>query len=72
MTDDYLTRILRANALGAFARGSVSLVTVAHQEGCTRPTGGHCTCLPDITTTADGVHRDVDAEGNPTVPRYPQ
>lgn len=51
MTDDYFTRLLRAHAQGAFQPGTVTVISVLHEDGCKRPDGGPCTCRPDMRTS---------------------
>lgn len=63
---DFLPRLLRAQALGAFKRGEVTLVTTTHARDCDGPNGGPCTCAPDITAEGSGGIQDVDAAGNPS------
>lgn len=64
MSGDYLTRLLRAHALGDFQPGTVTVLTVAHDDDCTRPDGGPCTCRPDITADNGTRKTDIDDHGN--------
>ncbi len=63
---DYLSRLLRAHALGAFRPGEVTMVNITHEDGCLRPTGGPCTCQPDLTAESGAGVQDIDATGNPS------
>lgn len=64
----YLPRVL---AIGSVSAGQVAQVAVVHEEGCRRPYGGACTCVPDMTVAIEGGMADVDASGwvgDPVVP----
>ena len=64
----YKVRILQAHAMGAFKPGQVTWVTITHARDCRRPSGGTCTCAPDITAEGSGGIQDIDEAGNPSHP----
>lgn len=69
----YVARLLAAQARGGLAApGTVTTVTVAHDDGCRRPHGGPCACTPDIDAfTADGRVLTIDGDGDVVASRRP-
>lgn len=62
---DYLTRLLRAHSLGTFRPGEVVTVEVLHDDDCTRPSGGPCTCRPEVHAKTPAGTRDISDDGTP-------
>lgn len=52
----YMTKIVAAALAHGIAPGTVQIVNILHDDWCTRPDGGPCTCDPDIqiATREDG------------------